>query len=145
MPDCAKRFSILAKVKAYEYKDENHNTHTNVLYTADLPMAYLLAEDSYRTKEHARHVGNELRRMRHNAEQIPTFFDCPVAANTHAEIAHGGARQPCYNCFSFVEIMHVSEVKSFLTGTLNRQVHFERLVRLSLDVSFELPNDSIDL
>ena len=32
-----------------------------------------------------------------------------------------------------------------LTGTLNRQVHFERLVRLSLDVSFELPNDSIDL
>ena len=34
---------------------------------------------------------------------------------------------------------------SMSTGTLNRQVHFERLVRLSLDVSFDLPNDSIDL
>ena len=104
----------LAKVKAYEYKDDNHNNHTNVLYTADLPMAYLLAEDSYRTKEHARHMGHKLRRMRHSGEQIPAFFDCPVAANTHAEIADGGARIPSYNCFSFAEIMPVSEVQNFL-------------------------------
>ena len=105
----------LAKVKAYEYKDDNHNNHTNVLYTGDLPMAYLLAEDSYRTKEHARDMGNKLRGMRHNGEQIPAFFYCPVAANTHAEIVDNGARMPCYNCFSsFAEIMPVSEVQSFL-------------------------------
>ena len=118
----------LAKVKAYEYKDDNHNNHTNVLYTADLPMAYLLAEDSYRTKEHARHMGHKLRRMRHNGEQIPAFFDCPVAANTHAEIVDGGARVPSYNCFSFAEIMPVLEVQNFLDIDAVDGLNYEDMV-----------------
>ena len=77
-------------------------------------MACLLAKDSYRTKEHARQMDHKLRIMRHNGEQILAFFDCPVTANTHAEIVDGGARQPCYKCVSFAEIVPVSEVKSFL-------------------------------
>ena len=112
----------LTPLKTFEQKAANHSVYDVVLFIADLPMEFILKENSFRNREQARIMGQKLSTLRLGPNIIPTQMICPVSkkpednSDVMAEISEGAFREPAFHCFSFGELVLHSEIYELLTS-----------------------------